>query len=155
MRPVKHDKTGKIYLCVEEIKDDISSKWKVLYYDLNGNKHVIDKEEFWMTFSSVDSSDVHHIDRKKIVEKVNHSDSKKIVEKINLIKIVCNTFPSMNAENIEKKLQEEIKKLNAYKIVYVKKINSTSPLSIKYAEEAYYSEELYEVKYTVLEENTK
>ena len=64
MRPVKHDRTGTIYLYVDEIMDAISGKWKLIYMDLNGKKHILDTEEFWMTFSSIDASDVHHINKK-------------------------------------------------------------------------------------------
>lgn len=67
IRPVKHDKTGKVYLIIREIIDCTNSendKPMILYMNLDGMMFVREKSEFWYKFSSIDSSDVIHRDRR-------------------------------------------------------------------------------------------
>lgn len=132
MRPVKHDKTGTIYLLIEEIIDCTNSekdKPMILYMNLDGKKFVREKSEFWMKFSSIDSSDVHHIDRKKVIEKTI------------TIEVPDNSISTMGInEAIAKELDEL--NLNIYKVMSIIKVEEYLPNAIRCL-----------VKYTVLEEN--
>jgi hypothetical protein len=67
MRAAKHDKTGKIYFILDEIPDCTNSekdKPMILYMNLEGQRFVRERSEFWLKFSSIDNSDIHHVDRR-------------------------------------------------------------------------------------------
>jgi len=74
IRPVKHDKTGRVYLIIKEVIDCTNSendKWMILYMNLDGMMFVREKSEFWYKFSSIGSSDVIHRDKRTAIEEEN------------------------------------------------------------------------------------
>lgn len=59
LRTVKHNKTGKLYLYIMEVKDSTNSennKLMILYSNLEGELFVREKSEFWYKFSNIESN---------------------------------------------------------------------------------------------------
>jgi hypothetical protein len=123
MRPVKHDKTGTIYLLIQSIQDIITNEWKMLYQDLDGFYFIMDIDKFNKQFSSINSNNVYHVDKKKI------TDHKVLIR----IPMFIST------------LEKELDRLKAHKIVSVTQVDEWKSSK----QEQVYQD--YEVIYTTIE----
>jgi len=72
MKIATHDKTGKVYLVIEEVincTNDRDGEWMYVYQNMQGQKFVRTIEEFNKKFSFVDPEDIKYIDRKNVLDK--------------------------------------------------------------------------------------
>ena len=67
MQTVVHNKTGNVYLVLENLTDCTNSegdKDMVLYMNLQGRRFVRELNEFYEKFTPVDPSDIKYVKRK-------------------------------------------------------------------------------------------
>ena len=72
MKIATHDKTGNIYLVLDEVPDATNSRegeFVIIYQNLKGDKYVRTVKEFYEKFTIRDYSDIKYIDRKINLDK--------------------------------------------------------------------------------------
>jgi len=68
MKIATHDKTGNVYLVLDEVPDATNSRegeFVIIYQDLKGHKYVRAVKEFYAKFTIRDSSDIKYVDRRE------------------------------------------------------------------------------------------
>jgi len=74
MRIATHDKTGNIYIVIDEVINCTNyrnGQWMYVYQNLEGKKFVRAIEEFHEKFSFRDPDGIKYVDRKKEIEKTD------------------------------------------------------------------------------------